>query len=186
MEYQHYIYDYRPKDSSFEVEAMLHENDSSQKRGYRALMGVFIGTQNYGENSYTRQMELAFNPVTDKEETEKYIDSKHLPGKIYVKNKKKFQEKKEAKAKEKLNCFLKKTAKKSLDIVIQNLLSKHMMAEHILGKQKVKLRKLPYSFLAINEVNDILENKNLIIKYSIHPHVDSLLKERYGDKALRL
>lgn len=187
MKYNYSKYGYHPRDVSFEVTAICLENDERAMRGAAAVKDTVIGTSNYSRNDYAKQMELAFNPVTNNEATVKYVKHHHLLTRLNLLGHEKKKEKNKAIQKRTLLGFLKSTAKKSFNAVIQNMLTRHIIAEEILSGLKTKgVTQQHHSFLAVHDVNQIIEQKNIKVKYSIHPHVDSLLRTRYGDNALHL
>lgn len=187
MKYRYSITDDHPRDVSLEVEALYLANEACANRGYAAIQDTILGASGYNRGDYAKQFALGFNPVTDGDATAKYVDHKHkIAAAAGIAHKKKTAKEWETQKQVRFS-FLERTRRKTFLEVIQNMINRHIAAKSILDKRKARGKKDVYpSSLDVAEIDYILKHKTPSIKYSIHPHVDSLLQERYGEKSLHL
>lgn len=191
MKYNYTKEGYHPEEVSFEVSAILMEEERAESPENPFLFGDVTGyTTNYSHEGYAEDLEKSFNIITDKPATTKYLLHKNHKEAAKFKAEKLKQEKqrdKQLKNQAKA-AFL--AARKSLSAVIQAMLTKFNLAKHKAGKGK----NIPTTALDINKINEILYNThhikqehkvaakakvNVQAQYLIHPHVDSLFRERY-------
>jgi hypothetical protein len=162
---------YHPKAVSFEVSAILLDEEKKQALCKATLQSGML--QNY--NTYSRFMALGFNALTDQETTYKYTNQAHKLAGRRNKNIKLKQEVQNDKLKMHLFRRVFHELIVAFDIVIQNMLARYFQGIRGLTKSQATY----INFLDVGAVEDSLKHKNTIhAMYSLHPHVDALLKER--------
>ncbi len=173
MKYKYSQHGYHPKNVSFEVEALLLDENKVKMLGNIALQNTIIGN-NWG---YLREMALGFNPLTDQIITCKYVEKQHKYILNYEHHEKTKKIAKQSSLSRKLSRNLLKKILIAFSAVIQNMLLKHIILKHSLFSSKEN--KVQSSYLENKSINQVITNKAEInIKYTIHPHVDALLYER--------
>lgn len=174
MKYNYSKNGYHPGQVSFEVSAILMDEENSRLEGASILRDTIIGS-NYEYGGYSREIERAFNPLTDQKTTFKYTQykRKHKVMRDYL-DKINKEEKEFKKRIGLLRSFIHRSAK-IFDNVIQDMLVKHVML-HSVGKEELVSH---VNFLNVAQVNKLSSDQALLnAKYVVHPHVDALLNER--------
>lgn len=195
MQYNYTKEGYHCGDVSFEVSAILLE-DLKESAPQHILPGI-LGSDSPASLSggYSRDFELSFNMVTDKELTVKYLGVSHHKAVLQNIHQKLKHEKERGKKYKDLEKSAAKSVKKSFSAVLQAMQAKFLLARQKSGKG----RGAPKNLLDTNKINSILystkyskksakahEVANVKAKYSIHPHVDALLRERSRRHSMEL
>ncbi|MCE3232231.1 MAG: hypothetical protein K0R98_488 [Rickettsiaceae bacterium] len=162
--YKHREIEYHPKDTSFEVEAMLMADQ--QQEAYNS---------NSNDNGYVRDKERSFNAVTDIEPAKEHIKYEHKRDALYNPE---LDFANEKRGKNSSLAVVYKLASKSIrkgfSAVIQSMLLRNNIAviKHMDSHYK------PKSFLNIKEVDKALHIENIPHLRDVpHPHIDALNRE---------
>lgn len=186
MEYNNFKYSYRPKNVSFEVGAILLEEEKNIELGALSLQSTMIGKYNYKKDGYAIEMSLGFNNLTNQQH--KKNQAKHKNEAISAYERRDKSEKKE-KSLIKHNSVIKQVlyqVQAIAEVILENMLLKYNL---LFSSGKIKKHhKANLSFLDVKRVNELLKaettvntharNTEVKAKYTLHPHVDALLKER--------
>jgi hypothetical protein len=174
MNHNYFKSGYHPGQVSFEVTAMLIEEEKCRAKGASFMRDTLI-CSNYEWGGYSREIERAFNPLTDQRATFKYTQYKRKHKIVHDYLDKLKKEEKVLKKQIGLAIFYIHKVKEVFNVVIQNMLIKHILLHN-----SAKVAEVSHvNFLNITQVNK-LSAEHVIVeaKYIVHPHVDALLRER--------
>lgn len=174
MQYYYTKTGYHPRQVSFEVGAMLLDEEKAREAGQALLQPIIPG--NY--SGYKSEQGLGFNELTA--HNVKFKHHKKERGTWYLHNKNVTKKAKEN------NLSIQNSGRHQLmeildsfAVVIQNMLVKYVMALKSIRKTK----RVHISFLNVMQVEHALRHKEAAsIKYTLHPHVDALIKERQNER----
>lgn len=177
IKYSYFKDGYHQKEVSFEVEAMLMEEEKCIASGWNAMQGTIIGDCNYNRDSYSREKELAFNPLTDQKTTSKYVKHEHERASLYNHIDQLKGKEKAVNAEKSLVQLAFYKVKGAFMAVIQTMLRNY----NLVARKNLKNHtEVHLTFLNIKEINKAVKEHTVTVnaKYSLHPHVDALLSER--------
>jgi hypothetical protein len=172
MRYDYLQYCYHPRETAFEVAAILMDEDERAESPSKAVKETILSSHKYNHDGYILQRVLAFNPVTNQQATfelvghERHIESR----KVAFNNSKK----------------AKKSWKDWFDAHINILheLEKQfaVVMNHLFGKSLKSQQNIPHhgaqyiNFANEHKARKInIEQPAVKVQYTIHPHVDALI-----------
>jgi|GEM_PF-6832116 len=175
MRYDYLRYGYQPKESSFEVTAILKDEDERVEFPSKIVKNAILSSHKYNHDGYVIEKELGFNPVTDQETTFKYVEHEHKleARRIALNNQKQYKKSWKLWFAERLNIL--RGLEKEFKIIMN-----HLFGHAINSHQEVERAEVLHIDFDKEEAahKTRIEQPQVSVQYTIHPHVDELINAR--------